>query len=424
MLPVYSIIRSLGKTAKRTDKLAILKRNSDNEQLKRVFYLTLHPDINFGIQQVPEITKTKAETRIEEALDFLEFNLATRKVTGNQARDQLQSLLESLSSVDQTIILSILNRNLDCGVSIATVKSVWPGLIETCDFMLASTDTKGLKFPDVYCQVKYDGMRVSASLAGNDVILRTRNNSKIDCPQHLEHEIKQILSDSEFLDGELLCFTMNNDHQIRQTGNGVLNKLIKGTASSDEILTIHFIVWDVVNKQQSIPYMFRLDDLNQRVRKKELKSIHIAEGRSVDTLDQLLSYFQEQLALGFEGIVAKNKFHIWQPKRSKDWVKFKDIKTADLKITKIIPGSGKYAGVMGSLELSSEDGLVLVSVGTGFSDAQRELLNNSKIIGQVVEVAYNSRISSKGKVDSLYLPRFIRFRSEEKAEADFSRDIS
>jgi len=415
MTNVYEILRELEETTKRTKKLEILNRHKDNPQLKRVFYLTLHPKFNFGIEHFDDIIYTRGDTDLETALEFLENKLATREVTGNEAKNQLMSVIEKLTVMDQQIVLDILSRNLRVGVSTSTVNKVWPGLIETCDFMLAKSDAGGLIFPDVVCQVKYDGMRVHATLEGDSVVFQTRNSSKFTAPDHLIPEIKQIIKAGEFIDGELVCFTKDNLHEDRQTGNGILNKLIQGTCSPEETATVHFIVWDVVNRNERIPYATRLYDLNKRIDKTEepLEFIHPVEQKMTNTPEQLTEYFNLQLEKGREGIVAKNMFHLWQPKRSPDWVKFKAIKTADLRVVQIIPGKGKYTGMMGALEIASDDGAVKTSVGTGFSDAQRELLNSSRIIGQIVEVAYNSIIHNKDSTTSLYLPRFIKFRTDK-----------
>lgn len=420
--PTYSIIHTLKRMSKRTEKITLLKNNVSNEELKRVFNLTLNPNFNFGIQHIDNVVGSRCEIPLCVALDFLEFKLNTREVTGNQARQELREILQKLCKIDQDLVLDILNRNLDCGVSISTVNKVWPGLLPTCEFMLASVDTSNLQFPAI-CQVKYDGMRVQCAKVNGSIILTTRNNTTIRCPKHLATELDLLFSESEFLDGELLVISSNQDTLDRQTGNGILNKLIKGTISPQDITDIHFVVWDVVDNNNNFGYQKRLHILENRLNKNSFNYVRCAEGTVVSTFNQLTNYFEQQLTLGFEGIVAKNLNSCWQPKRSKDWVKFKDVKTADLKVTKIIPGSGKYTGKLGALELSSSDGKVIVSVGTGFSDAQRELLNHPRVLNQIVEVAYNSRITSKNKVDSLYLPRFIRFRSNEKTVADNSEEI-
>ena len=80
--------------------------------------------------------------------------------------------------------------------------------------------------------------------------------------------------------------------------------------------------------------------------------------------------------------------------------------------------------MMGALICQSSDGKVEVSVGSGYSDAQRREFTRDEMIGKVVTVLYNERIASLGRagVDSLFLPRFIEVR-EDKDVANSSKEI-
>jgi hypothetical protein len=78
-------------------------------------------------------------------------------------------------------------------------------------------------------------------------------------------------------------------------------------------------------------------------------------------------------------------------------------------------GSGKYSGKLGALECSNSDGSIYVSVGSGFSDEERDITDWH---GKIVSVKYNEIIKSKGdKPDSLFLPIFVELRSD-KVSAD------
>ena len=83
--------------------------------------------------------------------------------------------------------------------------------------------------------------------------------------------------------------------------------------------------------------------------------------------------------------------------------------------------------MIGSLICATSDRLVEVSI-SGFSDELRQWItdNIDSLIGKIVTVLYNERISSKDKnragVDSLFLPRFVEFRND-KSVANSSKEI-
>jgi ATP-dependent DNA ligase len=90
---------------------------------------------------------------------------------------------------------------------------------------------------------------------------------------------------------------------------------------------------------------------------------------------------------------------------------------ADLRVTGFLPGSGKFAGKIGSLLVESADGKVKTAVGTGLNDEQRSL-PFSEFENKIAAIKYNALITDKktGAV-SLFLPVFIEVR-EDKSEAD------
>jgi hypothetical protein len=77
--------------------------------------------------------------------------------------------------------------------------------------------------------------------------------------------------------------------------------------------------------------------------------------------------------------------------------------------------------MLGAIKCESSDGVIKVSVGSGFTDAQRKSLGK-EIIGKVAAVKYNMRISNRGGEESLFLPIVLEIRFD-KEEADASTEI-
>ena len=87
-------------------------------------------------------------------------------------------------------------------------------------------------------------------------------------------------------------------------------------------------------------------------------------------------------------------------------LKYKKVKTADLRITGWNEGKGKYEGMIGSFICEDDDGVVRVSV-AGMTDDIR-MSDPDKWIGKIIEVAYFE--ISKSKVNDHYSLQFPRIK--------------
>ena len=104
-------------------------------------------------------------------------------------------------------------------------------------------------------------------------------------------------------------------------------------------------------------------------------------------------------------------------------MKFKGELECDLKCVEWEKGTGKNANRLGNLILESADGKICVSVGTGFTDSDRDSIKRKDVVGKIIAIKYNARIQDKnGGPESLFLPVFLEIR-EDKTEADSAKDI-
>jgi ATP-dependent DNA ligase len=148
--------------------------------------------------------------------------------------------------------------------------------------------------------------------------------------------------------------------------------------------------------------------------------IHLVETTEVYSLDAAQKIFEEYLANGQEGIILKSQSGVWENKRAKHQIKFKGELECDLRIVAIQPGTGKYEGMLGAILCESADGVLKVSVGSGFNDDQRN--QGDELVGKIVAVKYNAKIVNKQGEVSLFLPIFIEIRND-KDVADLNKDI-
>lgn len=129
----------------------------------------------------------------------------------------------------------------------------------------------------------------------------------------------------------------------------------------------------------------------------------------VATEHDLARFAQKYIQQGEEGIVVKLYTAPYELKRSKYWLKVKEFKTIDVKVTGWEYGTGKYSNVIGKLNCIFRG--EPFNVGSGLSDQERlEFMDETPTL---VEVAYQE-VTQDGK------PRFgtfVRVR-DDKTETD------
>jgi len=109
---------------------------------------------------------------------------------------------------------------------------------------------------------------------------------------------------------------------------------------------------------------------------------------------------------GFEGVVLRHPDIPYRRGRTNALVRYKPFKEADLTIQGAVEGEGKYAGMLGALELCgiAEGRQVRVKCGTGFEDSERDLTLWESRIGKPFTVKYQSLTDKE--VDGFYSLRF------------------
>jgi hypothetical protein len=422
----------LASDAGRNFKIAELEKHKSNDLLQTVIILALDPFTQFYIRKIPKYTRGVHTIPLVQSCKQLK-KLASREYTGNAAIEMLTSLLESSTLDDAKVLERIIQKDLKCGVSISTVNKVWPGMIHEYPCMLCSPSDEKLiskfEFPAIV-QLKMDGMRFNAIVKNGVVEYRSRNGKEIHGIKHLDQDFI-VLSGSKncVFDGELVV----NDKGIildRQTGNGILNKAVKGTISDLESHKIRATVWDVIDYEDftvgysGVPYRERFERIASSLRS---DAVHLVEHQMVESITEAREVFDSYLAQGEEGIILKNGNAVWENKRVKHQLKFKGELECDLQIVDVQEGTGKYVGMLGAIvcQSGSDDGkTVTVSVGSGFSDDHRINLWHIRreLLGKIVALKYNSRIKNKQGGDSLFLPIFLEIR-EDKTDADNYKEI-
>jgi DNA ligase-1 len=113
----------------------------------------------------------------------------------------------------------------------------------------------------------------------------------------------------------------------------------------------------------------------------------------------------EVIAVGGEGLMLRRGASVYQAGRSDDLLKVKRFDDAEAIVMGILPGKGKYQGMMGALRVRLADNREF-RIGSGFTDAER---TDPPPLGSVITFKHSGHTATG-------LPRFasfVRVRNDE-----------
>jgi len=429
-LTVLDIVKILRDTSGRNDKIDILKDALvNNDEFLRTVKYTYDPYKNYYISSiqaiqdvVPFLVSKTGYRKMAKGFTILDA-LDQKGSASNKDKLKLAYALEEMNDFDIEVFDLILHRSLDCGVSASSINKALPNTIPTFKVLLcekfSEKSLKNISYPAI-AQVKMDGMRVLAFIESGRVILRSRRGKVIETHGTFDKELFDALGtdSSVVFDGELLVVKKDStEYESRRTGNGICNKAVRGSITPEDANRLVFVVWDMISvnsfwaADSKVPYNIRLTTLSGLFKNSE--KLKIVKGISVDNFQEAQRYYEMQLQDGQEGIILKNAQAHYAGKRTKDCIKMKVENTADLKIIEVLEGVGKYQGQLGSFRCTTEDGLLTVNVGSGFTDSERVEYFTNNMVGQTIEAKYNEIIEDKFGEKSLFLPIFVCVRPDK-----------
>jgi ATP-dependent DNA ligase len=453
-MSVYKIVEQLRATRSKNEKEEILKSYTHNEDLRNFFRLALNPFILF-YQKKDFIQTSTGENSLTEAMAWLENVIASRQVTGNAAQTFIQNCIDKLSEDDAKVIMMILKKKPDCGVT-TTANKVWAGTAPEFPCMLATAYEEKLAEKmnwkaGVLSQLKSDGGRVAIIIdESGGVSVFSRAGNELDV--FGKFDVLGKYFNSVVFDGELLAHNSETGKfHPRQYSNGLFTKCVRGTLSETEAELLHAVVWDAIplaefkaeKSKNGTGYRFAVLQQYMRVLYDYPNAgcISLIPSKVIRSIEEAQAHYQEMLAAGEEGTMLKDQDSLWESKRSKKILKLKSEFTGDLIVTGFIEGTGKLAGNLGSLEMTTSCGKCVASM-SGFTlklrseiyanlqerpvsytmiEDNKEVLytanpGDTEInIGEIVELLYNQKIKSRNsEIWSLFLPRFSQVRKDKK----------
>ena len=117
-------------------------------------------------------------------------------------------------------------------------------------------------------------------------------------------------------------------------------------------------------------FEYRLDIIQRRLAICPSRNVKYLEHSKCKGKDHLMKEAERIIEEKGEGVMIKDPKCTYEIKRSPKLLKVKKIEDAEATVTGHTPGTGKYTGMCGALEVRNDQG-VEFKIGSGFDDAQR-----------------------------------------------------
>ena len=384
MSTVIDILEQLESNNSRLFKEELLESQVSNDLLKNIFIAVGDPYLNFYVNKFkmpPAGGQGDDDAVVEQFLDEIYENLATRKKTGNAAKDFVQYVFGGMTHSQQKWCLRILLKNQRCGVQSTTVNKVWPGAIVGFSVQLAESlstryeDGKGIIIEDevvypIRVEPKLDGLRCVAVKHGGEVTMFTRNGNVLETLPRIKSALEKAPWDDFVLDGEALGADWNESASVVMSHK-------KGKDDSGMIFhvfdALHFSDWR--DQHNDLGLKDRVDLVAELVGQVGSPVFQVP-GRLVNNKEELLKAYMTDTDAGYEGIMLKDLDAPYLFKRSSNIRKLKPIKTFEGIIVGSYEGKrgSKREGLWGGFEVVLQNGIV-TRVAGGFTDKLKSEIN-------------------------------------------------
>ncbi|HUE72510.1 MAG TPA: DNA ligase [Pirellulaceae bacterium] len=187
--------------------------------------------------------------------------------------------------------------------------------------------------------------------------------------------------------------------------------IVRRQDKSDHWKQISFLVFDAPAMAE--PFERRVEFLTDAFAKQQHHHAKLHPHELCRDLEHLKQELARVESLGGEGLMLRQPGSKYETGRSFTLLKIKTFHDAEARVVEHIAGAGRHEGRLGALGVELPDG-TRFSVGTGFSDAQRE---NPPPIGSTITFRYQE-LSDRGVPR---FPSFVRLRSDAVAGAESAK---
>ena len=440
-LRVLLAVESLEGNGSQKEKQRLISENLSDEMLY-ILDVCFNPFVTTKLHKLDlhgeiEIPEFPGFDTFKSLVEDLKKAPAANDALRGRANALINSLICENNLVEdinlRVILMKILTKRMNIGIGAKLInKAVGRELIPDPSVMLASDDQKEVSNWDkIYCEEKYDGVRVIAvgdREKGFQFYTRAFNELDKSKLSRIESSLCGVLHNANiegevFFDGELTDIN-------RKSVSGKVTQILKGTAPNNIDKDFLFNVFDLEKAEVlktgkgNTPFIKRRAELEFLLGFLESDSpVTLARQWVVDSMEETQKIYGLIVSMGGEGVILKPADHVYECKRSRNWVKLKQIQDCDLEIIGWFPGEGKREGFIGGFICKDASGTLEVRIGSGFTDKDlRELSQDpDSLIGKIAAIQYNEPITDKFGGRSLFLPRFIEIRSDKTVADDMTK---
>lgn len=433
----WSVIKELESTSGRLDKEAIIRREAriSNDELFEGVRYAIDSMITFGVKKVPSHGGPDGQGLPWVAFKHLLDQLATRQLTGNDARDAIELALSASTEAQwNDWYRRILIKDLRCGISHPTVNKVVSKINKDYEIPVFAVQLahdgenhQSKIVGEKMIEIKLDGVRlVTVVYPSGQVTQYSRTGKELVNFTNIAEEFSKtahLLSEPMVFDGEVI--SKNFQALMKQ----VFRKSAVDTSDASYCLFDMLPLKDFLNGKSNTKQKDRSDNLRAwfadpnvasamssvKVVPYEIVNISTPEGYA-----RFREINQEAIDNGLEGIMIKDPNAPYTSKRTTSWLKEKPFIMVSLEVTGLEEGTGKNEGSLGALICEGVDNGIRITsnVGSGFSDKLRSDIwsNSTSVVGQIVEIKADAVTKNQDGSYSLRFPRFECFRGFEKGE--------
>ncbi len=178
--------------------------------------------------------------------------------------------------------------------------------------------------------------------------------------------------------------------------------IVRRQDKSDHWHEIKYVLFDAPGVGG--PFEERQKALAELVRQHRPRYASVLDQACCTGIEALKSELARVEALGGEGLMLRQPGSRYETGRSPTLLKVKSFHDAEGRVVEHLPGKGRHAGRLGAVVVELPGGLTF-SVGTGFSDVQRE---TPPAIGSTITYRYQE-LTERGVPR---FPSFVRLRAE------------
>lgn len=441
-LYILNAIEELSGNGSQKEKQRLIAENL-SDTMKYMLDICFNPFVTTKLHKL-DLREDSSESSyswgdVVDLIEDLKVAPAANDSLRNRANQFVNSRLVDDKQEDiklRKVLMKILTKRMNIGIGAKLInKAIGEELVPDPSLMLASDDQKELgSWNKIYCEEKYDGVRVIAkgsNKRGFTFFTRAFNELDKNKLSNIERELIEISKTIGVLDENLeIFFDGELTDKDRKSVSGKVTQILKGTAPDNIDESFIFNVFDVENSsvletgKGKSSYLKRRRILENLFKDRiEDSVVRIARLWEAESMDEVNEVYKQIISLGGEGVILKSEDHIYECKRSKSWIKLKEVNDCDLVVTGWYEGEGKREGYIGGLICTDLSGTLHVRVGAGFTDLDLKTLsqNPDSLVGKIASVQYNVPITDKHSNRSLFLPRFIEIRSDKNQADDLSK---